>query len=753
MHTVKIHAPAELNFADPILHLWYPDLNLSPKEFEPEGTDDFGPVFNLSLKRNFFCFKFADRAGGNRIWEKEERCYGQHLGPEVWTVVRNNEVYPVRPEKPVGSTAEFYAEIRPFIHPGQYIPDTDLSGSNPTMLGANFLTDGSTVFGLFHPRAAQVYVVGDFNDWQSPYHAAPDQKKFLKMKLYYGYQNEPNIWLLRTSLPEPGKKGKSHYKFLVIGGVPLTEDRRPVRYVQDPYARRYGSDYNHNNCEIIDPTTYIWNDMLWRTTPVDELIIYELNVYGFTDQDPRVPQEIAGTFRGIIHRIEEGYFNELGVTALALMPTSEAPTRLGPTRLGYDPCGFMTIERDFGSCDDFRALVDTAHQHGLSVIVDQVFNHTSNTFNPLWEMIDDGTHGGFYFSGSTPWGNRVATEKEIVQNMLIDACKMFIREYHIDGFRFDATHSSWLDHSLLHNLACQIKDKGFKRDCILIAENLPNEPDLNLEGYNGYAQWCDPFHDKVKALLREGVYQEWTDDSPNNLGSIFYFCRDYYAAHTNNVINYVESHDENSVPFEVATRGDGLVGDPAKERKSRLGLFATMVALGQPMIYMGQEFGVDRPRNRIDLNWPEFLKKSTYHQWAAGLISLRRRYRGLRVSGYNPAAEGKFHWLLGPWLKTERGGGKRIIGWYTTPNENPWEQILVMLNFEPFDAEVQLEFPQPGYWVKLADIDRVEDIPPFGENSVASFTTIKAEGRPLNFILPSSSAFIYKWESPLAGVV
>ena len=126
-----------------------------------------------------------------------------------------------------------------------------------------------------------------------------------------------------------------------------------------------------------------------------------------------------------------------------------------------------------------------------------------------------------------PWGNRVATEKEEVQNMLIDACKMFIREYHIDGFRFDATHSVWMDHTFLHRLAYEIKDRGFKPDCILIAENLPNEADLNLHGYNGYAQWCDAFHDKIKALLREGVFREWTDNSPNHLGSIFYFSKDF----------------------------------------------------------------------------------------------------------------------------------------------------------------------------------------------------------------------------------
>lgn len=750
MHQVKIHAPKDLQFSNPVLRLWYPDREGIIREFHPEGWDDYGPIFILNLKRNYFCFKYADRRGDERIWEEQERCYGQHLGREVWTVAGHDEIYPVRPAEPVGSTAEVFAEIKGLVGENLYLPDTDLSGSiRASMLGANYLKDGSTLFGFFHPRAAQVYVVGNFNDWQSPYHHSPDPEKFLPMELYYGYRNQPSIWLLRTNLPDPAKKEKNLYKFLVVGGVPLNQQQKPLRFAHDPYARRYGEDYNQNNCQIIDPTSYKWRDQTWKTPPMDQLILYEMNIYGFTDQDPRVPEEISGSFRGVIHRIREGYFNRLGVTALALMPTSEAPSALGPNRLGYEPCGFMTIERDFGTCDDFRAMVDEAHRHGLAVIVDQVFNHTANSFNPLWELILDGTPGGFYFSGSTPWGNRVATEKEEVQNMLIDACKMFIREYHVDGFRFDATHSGWLDHSLLRNLAHEIKDKGFKADCLLIAENLPNEPDLNLEGYNGYAQWCDPFHDKIKALLREGVYQEWTDDSPNRLGSIFYFCKDFYAAHTNNVVNYCESHDENSVPYEVATKGDGLVGEAAKERKSRLGLFATMVALGQPMIYMGQEFGVERPRNRIDLNWPEFLEENLYYQWACGLISLRRRYPGLRLYGYNPAEEEKFHWLLGPWMKAERGGGKRIIGWFTRPNPHPWDEILVMLNFEPSEQRVFFEFPRPGYWVKLADIDQVNDIPPVGTNSILDNTAIKTDGGPIEFILPSSSGFIYKWEQPL----
>lgn len=89
-----------------------------------------------------------------------------------------------------------------------------------------------------------------------------------------------------------------------------------------------------------------------------------------------------------------------------------------------------------------------------------------------------------YFSGSTPWGNRVDTSKEDVQNMLIDACKLLIREYHVDGFRFDATHhNDYMEFTFLDRLAQEVK--GFKPNVILIVENLPNQSDLNRQGYDG----------------------------------------------------------------------------------------------------------------------------------------------------------------------------------------------------------------------------------------------------------------------------
>jgi 1,4-alpha-glucan branching enzyme len=588
-------------------------------------------------------------------------------------------------------------------------------------------------------------VAGTFNDWQRPGHAGPEPEAFVPLTLHRGYWGAPNTWL---GVAEQASAG-DEYKFFVEGGVGRDHKGRDQRFSIDPYARRLASDFRFNNPVVEDPTTFEWRDTGWRTPDVADLVLYELSVHGFTDADPDIPADTHGRFAGVSNRLEAGYFEHLGVNALSLMPLAEVPSAQGPSALGYDPSLYFTVERDFGTPDDLRTLVDTAHRHGVAVLVDLVFNHTSNDFNPLWGLVlqhpSQETGGGLYFNGSTPWGNRVATERPDVQHMLIDACRCLLTEFHVDGFRFDATHRYYMDHGFLQRLAREVR--ADKPDTILIAENLPNEPDLNLEGWNGYAQWCELFHDKLKALLREGPF-EGESAGPERLGEAFYFSKTAFAAHTNNVVNYVESHDEHSITHEL--RHTLHLNHPAaKERKGRLGVFATIVALGQPMLYMGQEFNEDRPRNLVTVDWPDDLDSHGFFQWCRRLLRLRLRYPGLRLRGHDPAA-GQFEWILAPWLDRPHGGDHRVIGWRARPGTSASDELVVLLNLEPWDVAVELELGRSGRWVKLADIDRVNDIPPEGTNSAADATALESrDGRFAPFTLPSSCGFVYKWESPL----
>jgi len=796
--SLRAHYDNASSFQNPHLWVWYDDSDAS-EDFAPTGSDTFGFVYEIEVKRNGFQFKFKDGLGTVGPWEDHslERSYRPSRGDtttslgNIWCKGDKAFVYLAEPRAPEAVSAQTFLRQLP-VKPGVYIPDTGgLSG-----LGANVLADGRILFGFYHPNAARVYLVGSFNNWQCPGHDHPDPIQFIELKLYQGYFGLPNLWLVVNDQAKVGDE----YKFFVQGGVPKsnhtrlahflwvwsrgnplwlpgggrprgtapTQARRGVyesfvfqfsdeqwrfqQYCTDPYARQVSADHGFNNAVIVDPTSFIWHDDGWTTPDISQLILYELSVYGFTEGDPDIAPANRGKFKGITERIHVGYFDQLGVTALSLMPLAEVPSPQGPQSLGYDPSLFFAVERDFGSPDDLRELVDTAHRKGLAVLLDQVFNHTSNGFNPLWKMIlehprEEGNtqEGGLYFNGTTPWGNRITTEKIDVQNMLIDACKLFIAEYHVAGFCFDATHTNYMDHGFLERLAKELK--AFKSNIVLVVENLPNQADLNRQGYDGYAQWCDPFHDKMKALLREDSF-EGEDYTTDNLGDIFYFSKQHFAGHTNNVVNYSESHDETSIPYEVATN-DTLNTPAAKDRKGRLGLLSTVVALGQPMLYMGQEFNVERGRNYVSFSWPSSLTDHGFYQWVSRLTQLRRRYPGLKLYGDNPADAGQFAWIIAPWLAGNRGGGRKVLGWRVRPTPFAHDTLVVLLNFDNHDVQVDIDFGLPGVWVKLADIEQVNDIPPNGTNSAQTETAaLTNDGNFGGFTLPRSSGFIYKWEAP-----
>ncbi len=632
---------------------------------------------------------------------------------------------------------------------GQYISET----GGRFALGANPLRDGGALFSFFHPHAARIYVTGSFNDWQYPGRDDADSSRFIPMSLHRGHFDQPNVWMAQVDNAKVGDE----YQFYVAYDMQVGKHSHAAALVTDPYARCFGADYEQNNAKIVDAGGFAWEYGDYTTPAIHDLILYELHVHGFTHGHADIAPEHQGTYQGVVDRLHAGYFDRLGVSALYLMPLAEAPTPQGPHSLGYNTAVFTALERDFGTPDDLRRLVNAAHQRGIAVIVDQVFNHTANEFNPLWKLILDhpdewerGDEGGLYFSGASPWGNRTATERVEVQNMLIDVCKQMIVEYHIDGFRFDYTHSSTMHHDFMNRLADELQ--ALKPDVILIAENMPNESDLNREGYNGFVQWHNRFHDGVKALLREGTF-EAMDNHPEIVGEMFYFSKGEWAAHTNNVVNYSESHDENSTAFEVGTNGDPNLSTPqAKTRKAMLGFAASMLALGQPMLYMGQEFGVERERNFVYYERPENPEDHQFFDWAAAMIHLRRRYPALRLHGYDPMADGHFQWIAGPWLDERHGAGKRVIGWRATPTASTFDQMIVLINFENHAVDIDLELGFPGIWVRLATIDSVNDLSPTGDNHAQHVDSISSpDGRLPGFVLPDSSVFIYKWEAENEG--
>ena len=217
------------------------------------------------------------------------------------------------------------------------------------------------------------------------------------------------------SVLDPQASEGSRYSFLP-GDEPETPD----------FYSRSQPDGVHARSEVIDPSVYRWNDSAWKGIPAQESIIYELHVGTYTQ---------AGTWDALIGQLPE--LSDLGITVIEVMPVSETP---GNRNWGYDGVYHFAPASYYGTPDDMRRFVDAAHEHGLAVILDVVYNH----FGP--EGNYTGRFSPYYLSQehTTDWGpalNWDGEHSEMVRQWAIDNTCYWITEFHIDGFRLDATHA------------------------------------------------------------------------------------------------------------------------------------------------------------------------------------------------------------------------------------------------------------------------------------------------------------------------
>lgn len=263
----------------------------------------------------------------------------------------------------------------------------------------------------------------------------------------------------------------------------------------DP-ASRFNPEGVHGPAEVIDPCDYTWADEGWVAPPLAELVIYELHVGTFTP---------AGTFRGAIEKLD--HLVALGVSAIEIMPVADFP---GERNWGYDGVLLYAPARVYGTPNDLRALIDAAHGRGLAVILDVVYNHLGPDGNYL------GSYSREYFNPThkTPWGDGFNFELQPVRDFFVENAIYWCTEFHVDGFRLDATHAI-ADASDKHVLA-EIAERLHSLGAFVIAEDERNEAALlrpQKEGGMGLdGMWSDDFHHVVRVLLtktREGYFQAY----------------------------------------------------------------------------------------------------------------------------------------------------------------------------------------------------------------------------------------------------
>jgi malto-oligosyltrehalose trehalohydrolase/4-alpha-glucanotransferase len=390
---------------------------------------------------------------------------------------------------------------------------------------------------------------------------------------------------LVTDRARPGTR----YRFILPDGL----------RVPDPASRHQPKDV-HGPSEVIDPTAHAWCDTAWRGRPWAETVIYELHVGAFTAE---------GTFRGAIERLD--YLVSLGITAIQIMPISAFP---GRWNWGYDGVRPYAPDATYGRPEDLKALVQAAHERGLMVMLDVVYNH----FGPQGNYLRAIACEAFTDRHQTPWGaaiNMDGPDSGPVREYFIHNALYWIEEFHFDGLRLDAVHTI-LDDSpkhLLEELAERVLALAQDRPIHLVLENEENQASRLIRDERGQprwytAQWNDDIHHALHVAASgesQAYYSDYhgdTDKLGRALAEGFAFQGELMpyrgqprgepsaALPPTAFIAFIQNHDQ------IGNRafGDRLTHCATIEAVRAVA--ATYLLLPQvPMLFMGEEWGAAQP--------------------------------------------------------------------------------------------------------------------------------------------------------------
>jgi len=440
------------------------------------------------------------------------------------------------------------------------------------------------------------------------------------------------------------------------------------------------------------------NDFEWGVdrplgTPIEDIVIYELHVRGFT-RDESSGVRHPGTYSAIREKIP--YLKELGVNCVELMPIFEFDEfenwrrnpKTGEMLLsywGYNPIAFFAPKASFaahagGEVDEFKALVKELHANGIEIILDVVFNHTAegNENGPTlsFKGIDSRIfymltpHGYFYnFSGT---GNTLNCNHPMVADFLIECLRYWVTEYHIDGFRFDLASimTRGEDGSPLSNPPL-LRRMTF--DPVLSGTKLIAEPwDAgglyhvgSFSEHSRWAEWNGRYRDTMRRFLKgdTGMTQSvgaalvGSPDLYHNRGPIASI--NFITAHDGftltDLVSYNEKHNgANCEPGDSGANDnnswnsgvEGPTDDPEvlalRARRIRNAIAVLMVSQGTPMVLMGDEVGRTQDGNNNAychdsalswLNWDLLRTNSDLFYFFKACITFRRAHAVLR-NGY-----------------------------------------------------------------------------------------------------------------------
>ncbi|MGI9086166.1 MAG: malto-oligosyltrehalose trehalohydrolase [Chthoniobacterales bacterium] len=391
----------------------------------------------------------------------------------------------------------------------------------------------------------------------------------------------------------------------------------------DP-ASRSQPEGPHRSSRVIDPATFRWTDQEWRGLSLPGHVLYEMHVGTFTRE---------GTWQAAARELSE--LVATGITLIEMMPIADFAGEFG---WGYDGVDLFAPTRLYGTPDDLRTFINTAHSLSVGVILDVVYNHLGPEGNYLRVFSDE------YFTDryENDWGEALnfdGANAGPVREFFINNARYWIDEFHFDGFRFDATQNVY-DASADYILAAvgrAAREAAGAREIVLIAENEPQQSKFVRAradgGYGLDGLWNDDFHHSAVVALtgrNEAYYTDYRGRPQEFISAAKYgylFQGQPYTWQNaprgeptfglapSAFVAFIENHDQ------VA---NSAYGERVRAQTSpgRYRAMTALLLLGPwtPMLFQGQEFGATTPflyfcdvngdlRSKVQSGRFEFLKQ------------------------------------------------------------------------------------------------------------------------------------------------
>jgi glycosidase len=550
-------------------------------------------------------------------------------------------------------------------------------------LGVNYTSASSITLMLNAPFKSNVYVIGDFNNWQ------------LNTAYYMKRDPDGKHWWLEIPNLISGKYYA--FQYLIDGAMKVADPHSEL--VLDPWNDQYipaatfpnlpaypeGKTTGVASLFKANKTAYNWEISNFAAPKETDLVVYELLVRDFV---------AAHNYQTLLDTLD--YLENLGINAIEFMPVNEFE---GNESWGYNPSFHMALDKYYGNPESFKILVDECHKRGIAVILDAVFNHGFSQ-SPLCQMYWDPVNSKP--NSSNPFVNPDAKhdfnvgydfnhESPDFKAFMKRCLEYWLTEYKVDGFRFDLSKGftqnntlgntgAWgkYDASRVANLKRIYGEiKAVNSSTYVILEHFGDNDEEKELANSGMMLWGNLNHEYSEAAMGYSSNFNWAS---------------YKSRGWNNAkaIVYAESHDEERVVFRCKSFGNVGSGYSIKstttavDRVALTGVFLNAIP-GPKMIWQFGELGYDfsiEENGRVGnkpIKWDYFTqtaRKNTYNVYAA--------MNKLKVE--NDAFEAtNFTLDVG-------GTGKRVHLNGATTN------AVVLGNFDVSAFDMTMDFQHTGMW-------------------------------------------------------